>query len=531
MNGTPTPRPAPARVWTCVCPLDDILSDSGVAALVDGVEVAIFRVADAVYAIGNHDPASGANVLGRGIVGDVGGEVVVASPIYKHHYSLVTGRCLEDENFAVPAYLARVIDGKIWVRDESLQRRRVAGKRRLVVIGNGMAAMRAVEELIDLDPQAYGITVFGAEARGGYNRVLLSPLLAGTKRIQEILTRPPEWYARRGIVIHDADPVVHIDRVRRRVRSRNGVEASYDRLLLATGSRPAVLAVSGSELPGVIAFRDLDDVNAMLTAAKAGGCAVVVGGGLLGLEAADGLRRRGMDVTVVHGCEYLMERQLDAQAAQLLRDDLERRGIKFRLAAMTSRLSGAARVTGIVLGDGSEIAADLVVIAVGVKPNIDLAMAAGLRCERGVLVDDTLQTSDPAIYAVGECVQHRGRTFGLVAPLFEQARVCATFLAERSVRGYRDRTASTQLRVSGIEVFSAGNPACGPGCESLVLKDPERGIYKRLVIEQNKIRGAVLYGDIRDGHWYLDLIEKGRDIRDIRDDLLFGAAAAAVAAG
>jgi nitrite reductase (NADH) large subunit len=506
-----------------VCALEDIPPDSGVAALLDGEEVAIFRVADAVYAIGNYDPASDANVLGRGIVGDIGGEVVVASPIYKHHFSLLTGRCLEDETLSVLAYLARVIDGEVWVRNESLQRRRVAGKRRLVVIGNGMASTRAIEELFDLDPQAYDITVFGAEARGGYNRVLLSPLLAGTKRIQEIVTHPPEWYSRRGIVIHDADPVIHIDRVRRCVRSRNGVEASYDRLLLATGSRPAVLAVSGSALPGVIAFRDLKDVTVMLAAAKAGGLAVVVGGGLLGLEAADGLRMRGMDVTVVHNCEHLMERQLDAQAAQLLRDDLERRGIKFKLGATTSRLLGATRVTGAVLGDGSELAADLVVIAVGVKPNVDLAMAAGLLCERGVLVDDTLQTNDPAIYAVGECVQHRGKTFGLVAPLFEQARVCATFLAERSVRGYRDRTASTQLRVSGIEVFSAGNHACGPGCESLVLSDPTRGIYKRLVIEHNKIRGAVLYGDIRDGHWYLDLIEKGRDIRGIRDDLLFGA--------
>jgi len=518
-----------ARLWTPVCALDDILPDSGVAALIDGAEVAIFRVADAVYAIGNYDPASGANVLGRGIVGDIGGEVVVASPIYKHHYSLLTGRCLEDEAFSVPAYLARVIDGKVWVRGESLQRRKAAGKRRLVVIGNGMAAMRAVEELLDLDPRAYDITVFGAEAHGGYNRVLLSPLLAGTKRMNDVLTHPPEWFSQRGIVMYGADPIVHIDRRRRCVRSRNGVEAAYDRLLLATGSRPVILAVSGSELPGVIAFRDLNDVDTMLAAAKAGGRAVVVGGGLLGLEAADGLRVRGMNVTVVHIHEHLMERQLDPQAAKLLRDDLERRGIQFKFGAATSQLLGTTHVTGIEFDDGSELAADLVVIAVGVRPNTDLAVAAGLPCERGVLVDDTLQTNDPAIYAVGECVQHRGRTFGLVAPLFEQARVCATFLAERSVRGYRDRAASTQLKVSGIEVFSVGNHAAGPGCESLVLRDPKRGIYKRLVIEQNRIRGAVLYGDTRDGHWYLDLIEKGRDIRDMRDDLLFGEPAVASA--
>jgi nitrite reductase (NADH) large subunit len=276
----------------------------------------------------------------------------------------------------------------------------------------------------------------------------------------------------------------------------------------------------------VIAFRDLGDVDAMLAMARTHRRAVVIGGGLLGLEAANGLKARGMDVTVVHLFPHLMERQLDAHAAGLLRAELETRGLKFLLGVNTAALLGTTQVTGVRFADGSEVAADLVVMAVGVRPNIDIAKAAGLPCERGVLVDDTLQTNDPAIYAVGECVQHRGKTFGLVAPLYEQARVCATYLAERAVPGYREGTVATQLKVTGIELFSAGNYA-SPGGESLVLKDPQRGIYKRLVIEHNKVRGAVLYGDTRDGRWYLDLIEKGSDIQAMRDDLLFGETAVA----
>lgn len=516
-----------ARAWTAVCALEDILPDSGVAALVGTQEVAIFRVGDAVYAIGNLDPASGVNVLGRGIVGDVGGEVVVASPIYKQHYSLLSGRCIEDESLQVPAYLARVIDGTIWVRDRPLPRRQALRKRRLVVVGNGMAALRTLEELLALDAKAYEITVFGAESGGGYNRVLLSPLLSGEKCLEDILTHPPDWYEQRGIRLHRADPVVHIDRGRRCVRSQSGAEASYDRLLIATGSRPAVLTIPGGALAGIVAFRDLNDVETMLAAARRHRRAVVIGGGLLGLEAANGLRLRGMEVTVIHRSPYLMERQLDTQAAELLREELERRGIRFKLGATASQYLGTTELTGVRLTDGTELAADLVVTAVGITPDIDLALGAGLPCGRGILVDDTLQTHDPAVYAVGECVQHRGRTFGLVAPLFEQARVCATFLAGRTVRGYRGRTAAAQLKVGGIGVFSAGTCTASAGSESLVLRDPKRGVYKRLVIEHDRIRGVVLYGDVRDAQWYLDLMERGSDIRPIRDELLFGEPAAA----
>jgi NAD(P)H-dependent nitrite reductase small subunit len=512
-----------AAPWHAICALEDILPESGAAALVDGREIAVFRVGDAVFAIGNHDPASDANVLSRGIVGDIGGEIVVASPIYKQHFSLITGRCLEEPRFAVPAYMAEVRDGRIWVRAKPLLQRHSGRKPRLVVIGNGMAAVRAIEELRGLAPQGYDITVFGAEPHGSYNRVLLSPLLSGEKRIEDIVTHPPEWYVEHGITLHRADPVTHIDRMRRRVRSRNGVEASYERLLIATGSLPILLPVPGSGLPGVITFRVLQDVDTMLAATGSRRRAVVIGGGLLGLEAASGLLQRGLDVTVVHIHPHLMEQQLDAQAADLLRGELERRGLKFRMAAETSHLCGETEVSGVGLADGSVLPADLVVMAVGVRPNIELARAAGLPCDLGLLVDDTMLTNDPAIYAIGECVQHRGKTFGLVAPLLEQARVCATYLAECGTRGYRSSQPSTQLRISGIQVFSAGNTCAGPGAESLVMRDPKRGIYKRLVIEQDKIRGAVLYGDVRDSGWYLDLMNEDRNIHAFRDQLLFGA--------
>jgi nitrite reductase (NADH) large subunit len=409
------------------------------------------------------------------------------------------------------------------VRAKPVVQRHQGRKPRLVVIGNGMAAVRAIEELRAFSPQGYDITVFGAEPHGSYNRVLLSPLLSGEKRIEDIVTHPPEWYTEHGITLHREDPVTHIDRVRRCVRSRNGIEAAYDRLLIATGSVPVVLPVPGSGLPGVITFRVLQDVDTMLAATQSRRRAVVIGGGLLGLEAASGLLQRGLDVTVVHIHPHLMEQQLDAQAADLLRGELERRGLHFRMAARTSHLCGETHVSGVGLADGSVLPADLVVMAVGVRPNIELAKAAGLPCDLGLLVDDTMLTNDPAIYAIGECVQHRGKTFGLVAPLLEQARVCATYLAERGTRGYRASQLSTQLKVSGIHVFSAGNYHAGPGAESLVLRDPKRGIYKRLVIEQDRIRGAVLYGDVRDSGWYLDLMNEGRNIHAFRDQLLFGA--------
>lgn len=512
--------------WIPVCPLEDILPQSGVCALIDRRHIAVFRIGEAaVYALDNIDPASGASVLSRGIVGDIMGERVVASPLFKHHYSLATGRCLEDPARPVNSYPVRLLDGRVWVAVEPQQAAR-AERRRLVVVGNGMAGMRAVEELLRLAPDAYDITVFGAEPYGNYNRILLSPVLAGEQATEDIILHGPQWYSANRVTLHCGDPVVEIDRRRRLVRSSRGVEAPYDRLLLATGSTPILLPIPGRDLPGVVTFRELADVDAMLTATRHYRNAAVIGGGLLGLEAAHALAKRGMDVTVVHLLPTLMERQLDAPAATLLKASLESRGLKFRMPARTVAVLGEDRATGLELDDGCRIQADLVVMAAGVRPNIGLASRAGLRCERGVLVDDTLQTYDPSIYAVGECVQHRNSVFGLVAPLWEQARVCATHLAELGSSRYRGSVTATQLKVTGIEVYSAGDFAGGEGGESLVLRDHRRDVYKRLVVRDNRLRGAVLYGDARHGPWYFDLMASGADIGPLREQLLFGPEAA-----
>ncbi|MFM0474563.1 FAD-dependent oxidoreductase [Paraburkholderia strydomiana] len=393
---------------------------------------------------------------------------------------------------------------------------------RLVVIGNGMAGMRTVEELLKLAPDLYDITVFGAEPYGNYNRIMLSPVLAGEKSVDDIILNSRSWYEENGIRLHAGDPVVAIDRTRRIVRSRNGVEAGYDRLLIATGSKPFLIPVPGHDLPGVIAFRDIQDVETMLDAARSHRHAVVIGGGLLGLEAANGLMRQGMSVTVVHVTDSLMDRQLDRSASALLQQALERKGLRFLLKANTAEIVGPDRVTAVRFDDGTEVPADLVVMTAGVRPNIDLAKQAGLHCERAIVVDDTLQTYDPRIYAVGECVQHRTATFGLVAPIWDQARVCGAHLAGAGHRRYVQRATATKLKVTGVELYSAGDFIGGPDSEDLVLRDPRRGVYKRLVIEDDRVIGAVLYGDVKEGAWYFDLIQSRTDISSLRSHLLFG---------
>jgi NAD(P)H-dependent nitrite reductase small subunit len=517
---------AEAGAWRRICHLEDLLEEAGAAAWLEGTQVALFRVRGQVYAIGNQDPASGANVLSRGIVGELGATLVVASPIYKQHFSLSTGRCLEEPALSVPSYAVRVDGGWISLRSPmpAVQKppaaHRVA-RRRLVVVGNGMAATRTLEELLKIAPEAYDITLFGAEPHEGYNRILLSAVLAGERAAAEVVTHPLAWYAEHGIRLHRADPVVRIDRRRRVVHSRSGVAVPYDRLLLATGSKAVTLPIPGSDLPGVMRFRDLQDVEAMLAAAERARTAVVIGGGLLGLEAAHGLLERGMQVTVVHLASHLMERQLDAPAAELLQKELERRGMRFRLGARATRIEGDSAARAVELVDGRKLPAQLVVMAVGVLPNAELARSAGLRCGRGILVDDTLQSFDPSIYAVGECVEHRGRTFGLIAPVWEQARICAVHLAGHGLSAYRSGEFPSQLKVSGVELFSAGNCAGGAGTESLVLRDPLRGIYRRVVLAQGRVRGAVLYGDVRDARQYLELINSGQDVSRQRERLLF----------
>jgi nitrite reductase (NADH) large subunit len=400
----------------------------------------------------------------------------------------------------------------------------------LVVIGNGMAGMRTVEELLKLDRDMYRITVFGAEPHGNYNRILLSPVLAGEKTVDDIMLNTRDWYAANDVTLHAGDPVVRIDRKKRVVHARSGLAVPYDRLLIATGSKPFIVPVPGHSLEGVIGFRDLDDVDTMLAAASSGGKAVVIGGGLLGLEAANGLLRRGMEVSVVHVSGTLMNQQLDPPAADLLRAALERRGLRILLNRQTASINGAERVESVRFADGEEIPADLVVMAAGVRPNVELAKNAGLHCERAIVVDDTLQTYDPRVYAVGECVQHRRSTFGLVAPIWDQARVCAAHLAGAGHRRYVQQATATKLKVTGVDLYSAGDIVGAEGSEDLVLRDRRGGVYKRLVVAGNRLTGAVLYGDVADGPWYFDLIQNRSDISSFRDQLLFGQAQCAEAA-
>jgi nitrite reductase (NADH) large subunit len=407
-------------------------------------------------------------------------------------------------------------------------------KPKLILVGNGMAGVRTLEELLKLAPDKYDITVYGAEPHPNYNRILLSPVLAGEKQIKDIILNDEDWYAAHGITLHQGRKIVAIDRRKRLVRTADGGEESYDRLLLATGSNPFVLPLPGKDLEGVIGFRDIADVEKMLEVSASRRHAVVIGGGLLGLEAANGLKKRGMDVTVVHVLDSLMERQLDKPASALLKRALEDSGLNFLMQAQTEALLGAppegegpgsrARVRAVRFKDGLEIPADLVVMAVGVRPNIELAKSAGIHCEKGIVVNDTMQTFDPRIYAVGECVQHRGNLFGLVAPLWEQAKVCANHLAEYGIGRYVGSVTSTKLKVTGIDLFSAGNFQGGDGHEELVFQDPARGVYKKLVVRDNKVQGAVLYGDTVDGSWYFQLMREATDIADFRDTVLFGRA-------
>jgi nitrite reductase (NADH) large subunit len=398
-------------------------------------------------------------------------------------------------------------------------------RERLVVIGNGMAGCRAVEEILARDPGRYRITIFGAEPRVNYDRIMLSPVLAGEKSFADIILNDEQWYASNGIELIAGDPVVEIDREAKLVRSKSGKERAYDKLILATGSNPILIPVPGRELPGVITFRDLDDVERMVEASEGGGKAVVIGGGLLGLEAAHGLSLRGMTVTVLHLMPTLMERQLDEAAGWLLKQELEGRGQTILTGADTAEIMGNDCVQGVRLKDGREIPADIVVMAVGIRPNTALAEDSGLEVGRGIKVDDHLATSDPAIFAVGECVEHRGTCYGLVAPLFEMGRALADALTG-SPSGYTGSLTSTKLKVSGVDVFSAGDFSGRGECEDIVLRDATRGVYKRLILEQGKLVGAVLYGDTADGSWYFDLLKRGEDVGDIRDNLIFGQVAA-----
>lgn len=397
-------------------------------------------------------------------------------------------------------------------------------KTRLVVIGNGMAGIRTIEELIKMSPDEYEITVFGAEPQPNYNRILLSPVLSGEMAFQETVLNDWSWYQDHHITLHVGKPVTKIHRKQCVVQTDDGLSVPYDRLLIATGSNPFMPPISGIDLPGVVAYRSIQDVEYMLSVAQTGKRAVVIGGGLLGLEAANGLSLRGMDVSVVHLSDWLMERQLDKVGGDLLTRELKKRGLNFYLAHATEAILGDGHVAGLRFKDGSEIPADLVVMAVGIRPNTTLAKSAGIYCERGIVVNDTMQTYDPKIYAVGECVQHRGQTYGLVAPLFEQAKVAANHLAEFGRMRYEGSLVSTKLKVTGIDLFSAGDFNAGEGDEELLMQDAARGVYKKLVLRNNQLRGAVMYGDTVDGPWYFQMLRDGTDVSEIREHILFGQA-------
>ncbi len=402
----------------------------------------------------------------------------------------------------------------------------------LVVVGNGMAGMRTVEELKARAPSRYRITVFGAEPYANYNRIALSAVLAGDKSLDDIVINPRAWYEENGLDLIAGDPVLKLDPVTKTVTSVGGRVARYDRLLLAVGSKPIAPPIPGVNLPGVRAFRDIADVEAMIDAATHRKRAVVIGGGLLGLEAAWGLKRRGMSVAVVHLMTTLMERQLDEPAAHLLQHELDSRGIAFFTNGQTEEIYGTDRVEGVRLADGREVPADFVVLAIGVRPNVALAKQAGLNINRGIVVGDDMRTSDPAVYAVGECIEHNGQTFGLVAPLWEQAKVCAARLAGDAAAVYVPQPVFTSLKITGIDVFSAGAlTAADANDDEITLHDAKRGKYKKLVMRGDRVIGAVLYGDVADGTWYLQLMRHSNDIAMIRDRLIFGRAFAEQALG
>ncbi len=399
-------------------------------------------------------------------------------------------------------------------------------KLKLVMIGNGMAGVRTLEELLKLSDELYDITVFGAEPHPNYNRIMLSPVLAGEQEFEDIVLNDLEWYLSNNIRLLLNRRVVKIDRAKRQVIADDGTVAHYDRLLIATGSTPFMPPMPGSGLSGVIGYRDIADTRIMIHTARIRKHAVVIGGGLLGLEAANGLKMRGMDVTVVHIGKWLLERQLDKTAGQLLQTALESRGLHFRLNEQTEALlnNGKGAVTAVQFKNGDVIPADLVVMAAGIRPATELAELAGLPCNRGILVNDTLQTYDPRIYAIGECASHRGTAYGLVAPLFEQAKVCANHLAQLGFARYKGSVTSTKLKVTGIDLFSAGDFMGSEGTETVTLQDPISGRYKKLVIKDNVLVGACLYGDTTDGGWYLRLIRSGQSISALRDQLMFGEA-------
>ncbi|MBF6057104.1 NAD(P)/FAD-dependent oxidoreductase [Thiomicrorhabdus heinhorstiae] len=406
-------------------------------------------------------------------------------------------------------------------------------KPELIMVGAGMAGTRFLDELLALTDH-YRIRVFNREPHGGYNRIMLSPVLAGEKSLAEIMTHDADWFAAQGIELHTDRSIVGIDRQLRQVRDSSGKSYHYDKLIIATGSKPFMLPIENIDLSGVVSFREIGDVHKMQQAADGGTHAVIIGGGLLGLEAAYGLQKQGMDVSVVHRSSVLMNAQMDAEAGGMLQSELatdsaERQGMRFYMQSEVVEIisnENNRHIQSVRLKDGRELSCDLLVMAIGIRPNVELGMQAGLEVNRGIVVNDQLQTSDANIYALGECVEHRGQTYGLVAPLYEQAKVLADVLAEQGAEKepvYEGSLTSTMLKVTGINLFSAGDfNADGENSETLIFRDPQAGIYRKLVLQNNLIVGVLLYGDTYEANWLFELLQNRADVSTFRDTVLFG---------
>lgn len=402
-------------------------------------------------------------------------------------------------------------------------------RKKLVLVGNGMAGVRAIEHLLKLSPEAYEITIFGSEPHPNYNRIMLSSVLAGGSSMEEIIINDLEWYHSHGIRLYMGHTITSIDTAKRKVYSDKGIAMPYDELILATGSNPFMLPLPGAEKEGVIAFRDIKDCQIMQETSQSYRKAVVIGGGLLGLEAARGLLHLGLEVSVVHIHPYIMERQLDEPASVMLRKELEEQGMKFLLNKQSEAILGKKRVKGLLFADGEIADADLIVMAVGIKPNVELAQKSGVQTNRGIVVNDYMETNIPGIYAVGECAEHRGIAYGLVAPLYEQGAVLAKRLAGVPTDGYPGSVTSTKLKVSGVDVFSAGQFTERPGTRALRYQDEIEGIYKKLVIQDDQLVGAVLFGDTGDGAQLFSMIKNGENIKGKEKELLLGISSDALA--
>jgi len=388
-----------------------------------------------------------------------------------------------------------------------------------------MAGMRTVEELIKSAPDEYEITIFGAEPHGNYSRIMLTPVLYGAKNIKDIMIHDLNWYKEKQITLHcgAGKKVIDIDRNKKTVFSKDGLQVTYDRLLIATGSSPFMVPITGYQTEGVMGFRDIADVEAMIEKAKTKQHAIILGGGLLGLEAASGLMKLGMEVTVVNRGDRLLNLQLDTVAANILKAELKQTGLSFRMGVTIKEITSTnEHISRVILTDGSELPADILIMATGIRPNKQLAEKIGLHCEKGIVVNSNMQTFDPYIYSVGECVQHRGELFGLVAPVYEQAKVCANHLAGHGVATFKTLIPATILKVTEINLFSMGKFLGDETTETLTFQDHALNSYRKIVLRDNKIVGVLLYGDTTDSGWYMELFKKESDISHFRDQLVFG---------